>query len=152
MKFAHTLMTVCAAIALTACATSTPTAPVASAQPVFQARVTQFPNAQVNEAASAYVSHYKQTIEQSLQSGKYQHELAFKYLSAESCFNSRAYRLLDRELSASDKAGLLKAYVSQEQLQAYEKLARGHFVRVNGLETFSCEVAGLAVDRTNVRY
>lgn len=152
MKFVTTLMSVCAALALTACATATPPAPVASAPAVFQTKVTQFPNPQVNEAASAYVSHYKQTVEQSLQSGKYERELAFKYLSAESCFDSRAVRLLDRELTAEEKTGLVKAYVSPEKLKAYEKLASGHFMRVNGLETFSCEIAGLSVDRRNVRY
>ena len=73
-------------------------------------------------------------------------------LNAESCFESRASRLLDKPLTAEAKTGLLKAYVPAEKRKAYETLARGHVVRANGLETFSCEIAGLAIDRSNVRY
>jgi hypothetical protein len=127
-------------------------APVQTAKPVFSARITQFGDPMVNEAASAFVSHLKQTVEESLQSGRYQRELAVKYLNAESCFDSRASRLLDKSLTAEDKARLVKAHVAPDKLAAYENLARGHFLRPNGLETFSCEIAGLSVERTNVKY
>lgn len=156
MKLSTAILSAAALLALTACSTAPVSAPAATAeapaQPVFQAKVTQFPHPQVNEAASAYVSHYKQTVEQSLQAGKYQRELAARYLNAESCFESRASRLLDKSLTPEEKASLLKAHVPAEKRKAYETLARGHFVRANGLETFSCEIAGLAVDRHNVRY
>lgn len=151
-----TLLSAVAVLALTACSTApvspTASAPPVSAQATVHARVTQFQHPQVNEAASAYVSHFTQTVEQSLQAGKYQRELAVRYLNAESCFDSRASRLLDKPLTPEEKAGLLKAYVSSEKLKAYESLARGHILRPNSLETFACEIAGLAVDRTNVRY
>ncbi|MCB2017194.1 MAG: hypothetical protein KDF54_06745 [Hydrogenophaga sp.] len=154
MRLAYTLSSVCVVVALSACSTTTttPVAPVAVAHPTFQAKVTQFGNPQVDEAASAYVSHYKQTVEESLQSGKYQRALAVKYLNAESCFDSRSSRLLAKTLTPAEKAGLVKAYVAPEKMHAYEKLAQGHFMRPNGLETFSCEIAGLTVDRSNVRY
>lgn len=156
MKFSATLLSACALLALTACSTapvSAPaSAPVASAQPTFLARITQYQDPKVNEAASAFVSHFKQTVEGSLQAGTYQRELALKHLNAESCFDSRASRLLSKSLTPEEKTGLVKAYVSPEKIKAYENLARGHFVRANGLETFSCEIAGLSVDRTNVKY
>jgi hypothetical protein len=156
MKLSIAMLSAGALLALTACSTAPVSAPAASAtapaQPAFQAEVTQFLHPQVNEAASAYVSHYKQTVEESLQAGKYQSELASRYLNAESCFESRASRLLDKSLTAEEKAGLLKAHVPAEKRKAYETLARGHVVRANGLETFSCEIAGLAIDRNNVRY
>lgn len=156
MKLAATVLSACAALALAACSTAPVAAPAASvatpiAQP-FQAQITQFRDPQVNEAASAYVSHYKQTVERSLQTGKYQRELAAKYLNAESCFDSRANRLLAKAITPEEKAVLLKAHVPADKLKAYEALARGHFMRPNGLETFSCEIAGLQVERTNVRY
>lgn len=152
MKLSTAILSAGALVALTACSTA-PVATVASpAPPLFRAQVTQFQDPQVNEAASAYVSHYKQTVEQSLQAGKYQRELAAKYLNAESCFESRASRLLDKSLTEEEKTLLLKAHVSAEKRKAYEALARGHYVRPNGLESFSCEIAGLAVDRSNVRY
>ena len=152
MKFSATLMSACAALALTACSTTPVNAPVASAKPDFPAQITQFRDPKVNEAASAYVPHFKQTVEASLRSGSYQRELAVKYLNAESCFDSRASRLLAKSLTPEEKTGLVKAHVSPEKLKAYETLARGHFLRPNGLETFSCEIAGLSVDRTNVKY
>jgi hypothetical protein len=150
----HTSAVLCASslLLLTACASAPAPAPAPSARPVFSARITQFQDATVNEAASAYVSHFKQTVEESLQAGRYQRELAIKYLNAESCFDSRASRLLDKSLTPEEKAGLVKAHVAPEKLKAYETLARGHFLRPNGLETFSCEIAGLSVDRTNVKY
>lgn len=152
MKRTATLLSACAVLALTACSTAPVSAPVASATPDFTAQITQFQDPKVNEAASAYVSRYKQTVEASLQAGAYQRELAFKHLNAESCFDSRASRLLAKSLTSEEKTGLVKAYVSPEKLKAYENLARGHVVRANGLETFSCEIAGLAVDRSNVKY
>ena len=152
MKRSATVLSACAVLALTACSTAPVSAPVASTAPDFTAQITQFPDPRVNEAASAYVSRYKQTVEASLQAGKYQRELALRHLNAESCFDSRASRLLAKSLTSEEKAGLMKAHVSPEKLRAYESLARGHFVRANGLETFSCEIAGLAVDRSNVKY
>ena len=152
MKLSTAMMSAGALLALTACSTAPVTTTATPAQPVFQAKVTEFQHPEVNEAASAFVSHYKQTVEQSLQTGKYQSELAARYLNAESCFESRASRLLDKPLTAEAKTGLLKAHVSAEKRKAYETLARGHVVRANGLETFSCEIAGLAIDRSNVRY
>ena len=152
MQFSATVMTTCALVALTACSTAPVSAPDASSAPDFTAQITQFQDPKVNEAASAYVSRYKQTVEASLQAGAYQRELALKHLNAESCFDSRASRLLSKSLTPEEKTGLVKAYVSPEKIKAYENLARGHFVRANGLETFSCEIAGLSVDRTNVKY
>lgn len=152
MKRTATLLSACAVLALTACSTPPVSTATTEARPDFTAKITQFQDAKVNEAASAYVSHYKLTVEKSLQSGQYQRELAFKYLNAESCFDSRASRLLAKSLTSEEKTGLLKAYVSPEKLKAYETLARGHVVRANGLETFSCEIAGLSVDRSNVKY
>lgn len=156
MKLFTAVLSACAALALSACSTAPVSAPVASvAEPTaqtFQTQITQFQHPKVNEAASAYVSHYKQTVEKSLQSGKYQRELAAKYLNAESCFDSRANRLLDKSLTQEEKAGLVKAYVSAEKLQAYKTLTRGYFMRPNGLETFSCEIAGLTVDPKDVKY
>lgn len=156
MKLAAAVLSACAGLALTACSTApvtTPATPAAApAAPVFQAQITHFDHPKVNEAASAYVSHYKQTVEQTLRTGRYQRELAAKYLNAESCFDSRVQRLLYKSLSAEEKAGLVKAHVAPEKLKAYEVLARGQFMRPNGLETFSCEIAGLQVERTNVRY
>lgn len=73
-------------------------------------------------------------------------------LNSESCFESRASRLRDKSLTAEEKAGQLTAHVPAEKRKAYETLARGQVVRANGLETFSCEIAGLAIDRSNVRY
>lgn len=156
MKLAAAVLSACAVLALCACSTAPVSAPAAAtaapAAPAFQAQITQFEHPKVNEAASAYVSHYKQTVEQSLRTGRYQRELAAKYLNAESCFDSRIHRLLDKSLTAEEKARLVKAHVSAEKLKAYEALARGQFMRPNGLETFSCEIAGLPVERTNVRY
>ena len=94
MQFSATFLSACALLALTACSTAPVSVPVAEAKPDFQAQITQFQDPKVNEAASAYVSHYKQTVEASLRSGTYQRELAVKYLNAESCFDSRASRLL----------------------------------------------------------
>ena len=107
------------------------------------AHVIQYSNADVNEAARAYVSLYKQTIDQSLAEQKYKSELAFKYLSAEACLDSRAVRLLAKELSREEKQALVLASVSKQQLAAYKALEQGHYVRVNGLELFSCDHAGL---------
>lgn len=152
MKLVATVLSACAALTLAACASAPVAAPVAAAKPVFQARITEFPDPKVNEAASAYVSSYKQAIEESLQSGRYQRELAYKHLNAESCFDSRVSRLLDKSLTPEQKVSLVQSYVAPEKLKAYETMARGHVLRPNGLETFSCEIAGLAVDRANVKY
>ncbi len=152
MKFCSSLLCAAALLALSACSSNPVLAPTVSAAPNFEAKITQFKDPMVNEAASAYVSHLKQTVEQSLQTGRYQRDLAVKYLNAESCLDSRAIRLLDKELSPQDKTGLVAAYVATEKLQAYQAIAKGHFLRPNGLEAFSCEIAGLQVDRKNLRY
>jgi hypothetical protein len=156
MKLSATVLSACASLVMAACSTSPVSAPVgiaATAAPaVFAAQITQYEDPKVNEAASAFVSHFKQTVEESVQSGTYQRELAVKYLNAESCFDSRASRLLAKSLTPEEKTGLVRAHVSSDKLKAYERLARGHFLRPNGLETFSCEIAGLPVDRTNVKY
>lgn len=152
MKLTATVLSACAVVVLTACSSAPVSTPAAAAKPGFQAQITQFGDPKVNEAASAYVSSYKQAIEESLQSGKYQRELAFKHLNAESCFDSRVSRLLDKSLTPEQKVSLVRPYVASEKLQAYETLARGHLLRPNGLETFSCEIAGLSVDRANVKY
>ncbi len=152
MKFYSAALSAGTLLVLTACASAPVPAPAQAPAPAFLTRITQFPHPQVNEAASAYVSHYKQTVEQSLQTGRYQHDLATKYLNAESCFDSRASRLLDKSLTPEEKAGLVQAHVEPEKLRAYEALARGQLMRPNGLETFSCEIAGLPVDRSNVKY
>lgn len=152
MKFSSAALSAFSLLVLTACASAPVAAPAEAPREAFSARITQFPHPQVNEAASAYVSHYKQTVEQSLRAGRYQRDLATKYLNAESCFDSRASRLLDKSLTPEEKAGLVQAHVAPEKLRAYETLARGQFMRPNGLETFSCEIAGLRVDRSNVKY
>lgn len=154
MKLTATVLSACAVLALAACSSApvSAPAPAAAAKPTFQAKITEFGDAKVNEAASAYVSSYKQAIEESLQTGKYQRELAVKHLNAESCFDSRVSRLLDKSLTPEQKVSLVQPYVAPEKLKAYETLARGHFLRPNGLETFSCEIAGLSVDRSNVKY
>jgi hypothetical protein len=156
MKLFAPLLSAASLMALAACSSAPMSKPVAEsapfAQPVFQTKITQFHDPKVNEAASAFVTHFKQTIEQSLKTGKYQRELAVKHLNAESCFDSRASRLLAKSLSPEEKTGLVKAFVSPDKLMAYETLARGHFLRPNGLETFSCEIAGLSVERGNVKY
>ncbi|MFP8780710.1 hypothetical protein [Hydrogenophaga sp. RWCD_12] len=152
MKLTAIVLSACAVLALSACSTAPVSAPAAAVKPTFLAQITQFGDPKVNEAASAYVSSYKQAIEESLQSGKYQRELAFKHLNAESCFDSRVSRLLERSLTPEQKVSLVQPYVAPEKLKAYETLARGHLLRANGLETFSCEIAGLSVDRANVKY
>jgi hypothetical protein len=45
-------------------------------------------------------------------------------LNAESCFESRASRLLDKSLRAEEKTGLLTAHVPAEKRKACETLAR----------------------------
>lgn len=152
MKLSAAALSACTVLAISACTSVPVAAPAASTQQMFQTQITQFGDPKVNEAASAYVSHYRQAIEGSLQSGKYQRDLAFKHLNAESCFDSRVSRLLDKSLTPEQKVTLVQPYVAPEKVRAYENLARGHFVRPNGLETFSCEIAGLSVDRTNVKY
>jgi hypothetical protein len=152
MKLSTAMLSAGALLALSACSSAPVATTATPAHPVFQATITEYQHPEVNEAASAFVSHYKQTVEQSLQTGKYQSELATRYLNAESCFESRASRLLDKSLTPEEKTGLLTAHVPAEKRKAYETLARGQVVRANGLETFSCEIAGLAIDRSNVRY
>ena len=143
MKHAHLALTVVAVLGLAACSTPMPPAPSVQATAAPVAYITQYPVAEVNEAASAYVALYKQTIEQSLAEQKYKSELAYKHLSAEACLESRATRLLARDLSREEKLTMVLSLVSKQKLAAYEALSQGHFVRVNGLERFSCDQAGL---------
>ena len=152
MKLMTAVLTLAVA-GLTACSTTVPTTmSTQAARPVPQASVTTFAHPEINEAASAYVSLFKESVEASLSQNRYNGDLAFRHLSAEACFDSRSSRLGAKELSANEKTALLLAHISADKLRAYETLARGHFTRVNGLETFSCETAGLKVDPTNVRY
>lgn len=153
MKLLTSSLAIAALLGLTACSTTAPVAKSKSApDAVFVAQVTQFPHPEINEAASAYVSHFKTTIESALSERKYKRDMAIRYLSAEACFDSRASRLADRKLTSDEKKALVLTQVTPAQLKAYEDLSRGYFVRVNGLETFSCEIAGLKVDTSNVRY
>jgi hypothetical protein len=71
------------------------------------------------------------------------------------CWPSGLATHCTRRLSAGvveEKAGLVQAHVAPEKLRAYQALAHGQFMRPHGLETFSCEIAGLPVDRSNVKY
>jgi hypothetical protein len=114
--------------------------------------VTQYAASEVNEAAAAYVALYRETIEKSVEERRYLGELAYRYLSAEACFESRANRLLDRAVSKQEKEALVLAHVSPEKLRNYKELARGHFPRINGMELFTCDHAGLRVAQNTVKY
>lgn len=151
MKHAKLALSAVAIFGLAACSTPMPPAQVAQAAVAPVARITQYRDSAVNEAASAYVSLYKNTIEQSLAERKYKSDLAYKHLSAEACFDSRANRLLAKELSRQEKDALVLSVVSQQKLADYAALSQGHFARVNGLELFSCDNAGLKVTQNTLR-
>ena len=152
MKKASQLILLLSAVGLAACSTTAP-APLAQAEkvePLLQ--ITQYADPAVNEAAGAYVSLYKETIEKSLQESRYIGDLAYRHLSAEACFESRANRLLDRELSAQEKEALVLSHVAAEKLERYKALAVGYFPRINGLELFTCDRAGLRVAHNTVKH
>lgn len=151
MKHAKLALSLVAVMGLAACSTPVPRAQVTQAPVVPVAQITQFRDSAVNEAASAYVSLYKETIEQSLAEQKYKSDLAYKHLSAEACFDSRATRLLDKRLSREEKEAMVLSYVSKQKLKDYEALSQGHFARVNGLELFSCDNAGLKVSQNTLK-
>jgi len=131
---------------LAACAsTPTPTAASAAAAPVVRVQTVFFQQAEVNEAAQAYASVYARAVSESLMAGKYIESLAYQHANAESCLSSRASRLLGRELTTEDKLAVVRTEVSDAQIQAYQQLSQGYYVRANGLEMFSCDHAGLKV-------
>lgn len=136
-------------VALAGCSTSQLKPPVAEA---FVASVTQYDHSEINEAASAYVFLYRQTIERSLSERRYQEDMAYKHLSAEACFDSRATRLLAKKITPEEKNALMRSSVSQDKLNAYKGLSKGYFTRVNGLEFLSCEMAGLKVSSKDLKY
>lgn len=135
--------------ALAGCAAPQPTPPVPEK---FVVSVTQYNHSEVNEAASAYVALYRQTIERSLSERRYQEDMAYKHLSAEACLDSRATRLLDKKITPEEKNALMLSSVSQGKLIAYQGLSKGYFTRVNGLEFLTCELAGLKVSSKDLKY
>lgn len=135
--------------ALAGCAAPQPKPPAPEA---FAASVTQYNHSEVNEAASAYVSLYRQTIERSLSERRYQEDMAYKHLSAEACLDSRATRLLDKKITPEEKNALMLSSVSQGKLIAYQGLSKGYFTRVNGLEFLTCELAGLKVSAKDLKH
>jgi len=144
MKIAKFAFVAFALMGLAACSTVAPTLAVPAAPAVS---IAPYQQPEVDEAASAYVSTYAETVKQSLAEGRYLEPLAWRHLNAESCLDSRAARLLSKDLSRDDKDSLVLSVVSKEQLQAYLTLSKGYMVRPNGLEIFSCDHAGLQVAR-----
>ena len=134
---------------LVACA-APPSKPLEA--PPWEAAVTHFGHSELNEAASAYVSLYKQTIERSLSERRYKEDLAYKHLSAEACFDSRASRLMDKKLSQQEKERLVLASVSSDKFLAFQDLSKGYFTRINGLEMLTCDMAGLKVSHRDARF
>lgn len=148
MKHLHLSASVCIALALSGLAACSTPAPQPVRQPALIDRTTPiaaFKQPEVDEAASAYVAAYKRSVTSSLSAGRYIESLAFLHLNAESCLDSRATRLLGRELGHKEKAALLLHAVSAQQVQAYEALSKGFNTRVNGLEMLACDQAGLKV-------
>lgn len=127
-----------AAAALTLGACSSP-------PPAKRAVAEKAPAAQLDEATAAYVANYKAAVTGSLAAGQFVRDLTLRELNAESCLTSRTQRLLGKELTAAEKTALVAAAVPEAQRQAYAKLLTGQQYRVSGLETFSCDFAGLEV-------
>ncbi|AOW13247.1 hypothetical protein LPB72_06715 [Hydrogenophaga crassostreae] len=152
MKNAKKAFLLLSVMALAACSTPMPVAQSKATAAAPVASVTQFANPEVNEAAGAYVTLYKETIEKSVQERRYQGELAYRHLSAEACFDSRANRLLAREVTAQEKETLMLSHVSIDKLKAYQELAKGYFPRINGMELFTCDRAGLRVALNSAKY
>lgn len=138
-------------IGLVACSTPAPPPQQVPLSMAPASQITQYQDQAVNEAASAYVSLYTNSIEQSLAEQKYKSDLAYRHLSAEACLDSRATRLLDKQLTREEKDALVLSHVSKQKLVAYKALSHGHFVRVNGLELFSCDSAGLKVTQLSLK-
>lgn len=149
MKRVQFALSVLAVVGLTAC--SAPPQKVTASEP-FVISITTYGHNEINEAASAYVSLYRKTIEQSLTERRYKEDLAYKHLSAEACFDSRAGRLLDKVTTQEEKNSLILSFVSKDKLKEYENLSKGYYTRVNGLEILSCEMAGLKVGQKDLRY
>lgn len=149
MKYVRVASSVLVLAGLAACSTPQPKAQ--TPEPLA-ASVTQFGHSELNEAASAYVSLYKQTIERSLSERKYKEDLAYKHLSAEACFDSRTSRLIDKRLTQQEKDELVMTWVSPDKLQAYQGLSKGYVTRINGLEFLTCDLAGLKVGHKDMRY
>lgn len=149
MKYVRVASSVLVLAGLAACSTPQPKAQ--TPEPLVTS-VTQFGHSELNEAASAYVSLYKHTIERSLSERKYKEDLAYKHLSAEACFDSRASRLIDKKLSQKEKDDLVLTWVSPDKLQAYQGLSKGYVTRINGLEYLTCDLAGLKVSHKDMRY
>ena len=145
IKHSSSVLIALALSGLAACSTSAPQAVQAAAAPTLSVRITPFQQAEVDEAASAYVAAYAKTVASSLQAGKYIESLAFLHANADACLSSRASRLLGKELTAEEKNALLASVISESQKQAYQGLARGYKLRANGLEVISCNYAGLKV-------
>jgi hypothetical protein len=150
MKLFTLTVSALALAGLTACSAPAPKQEVAVSRAATP--VAKYQNHEINEAASAYVALFKETIERSLAERKYQEGLAYRYLSAEACFESRANRLADKQITQKEKTDLILTFVPHDKLKAYESLSRGYYTRVNGLEVFTCELAGLKVDTKNLRY
>lgn len=154
MKYITLALSLSAIVVLAGCASgpsAQPVAQVAAPTPITVS-VDKYQAREVNEAASAYVSLYKLTIEQSLAENRYKEDLAYKHLSAEACFDSRANRLLAKEITKGEKDELVLSSVPLAKIQAFQKLSNGHFTRVNGLEIFACDLAGLKVSQKDLRY
>lgn len=149
MKHVRITVSFLGVVALAGCSTSQPKPP---APEKFVVSVTQYDHAEINEAASAYVALYRQTIERSLSERRYQEDMAYKHLSAEACFDSRATRLLAKKITPEEKNALMLPSVSQDKLNAYQGLSKGYFTRVNGLEFLTCELAGLKVSSKDLKY
>ncbi|WP_157572028.1 hypothetical protein [Hydrogenophaga taeniospiralis] len=142
MKYAKWVLSMAALAGLAACSTPVTNPAVAEG---FDANITRFSHSDVNEAASAYVALYKHTIEKTVAQRQYQEDLAYKHLTAEACFDSRANRLLNKPVSHQEKEELILSYVSREELKQYQTLSKGYFNRINALELLTCDTAGLKV-------
>lgn len=139
------------ALVVAGCSTVAPTPPQ-TAPVALTAKVSQFPQTEVNEAASAYVSTYAEAVHKTVSERRYQQSLTLRHLNAESCLDSRAARLMKKELTQQEKEAMVLAYVSKEKLAEYQSLSAGYMLRPNGLEVFSCANAGLTVASNGFKY
>lgn len=152
MKNAKNAFLLLSVMALAACSTPMPVAQSTTMVAAPVASVTQYADPAVNEAAGAYVTLYIETIEKSVRERRYQGELAYRHLSAEACFDSRANRLLAREVTSQEKEALVLSHMSIEKFKTYQELAKGYFPRINGMELFTCDRAGLRVAQNTAKY
>lgn len=148
MNRSSLILSVATLVGLTDCSTPA-TIPALSGS---RERITRFSHPDVNEAAGAFVFLYTNTINESVSQQKYQEHLAYKHLSAEACFDSRANRLLNRPVSQMEKEELILSHVSPEKLEQYRILSRGYFNRINALEMLTCDTAGLKQDPNQRHY